>query len=296
MEIVRELLKTLTLMYVGITVASWIATRPKFVSILEKALRPVVGDGRLAGAAVLASFSTSVAVYAARNAVRSARDAVALLLLTAFPSALAASIQFYLPVVTPLVGLAGPITVGAALTSAAVVSIVGRMLDDNDTRSDPTLRPEVEGSPVKTATRIFVKVAPAVVVAMVGVWLAKKEGVLGYVENLIAPLVTWVGLPPAAGLVVIGCLANVAVGAALGADLMASGKLNVWEVAVALTLGRAVSLPRIHLQFVMPPSVTFLGRRGLIAVSVRIAAESGAAVAVALAMAGQILNHCFHRT
>ncbi len=296
MEIVRELLKTLTLMYVGITVASWVATRPKFVSILEKALRPVVGDGRLAGAAVLASFSTSVAVYAARNAVRSARDAVALLLLTAFPSALAASIQFYLPVVTPLVGLAGPITVGAALTSAAVVSIVGRMLDDNDTRSDPTLRPEVEESPVKTATRIFVKVAPAVVVAMVGVWLAKKEGVLGYVENLIAPLVTWVGLPPAAGLVVIGCLANVAVGAALGADLMASGKLNVWEVAVALTLGRAVSLPRIHLQFVMPPSVTFLGRRGLIAVSVRIAAESGAAVAVALAMAGQILNHCFHRT
>ncbi|NPB01914.1 MAG: hypothetical protein GXO28_03285 [Methanopyri archaeon] len=295
MEIVRELLKTLALMYVGITLASWVATRPKFVGVLERALKPVVGNGRLSGAAVLASFSTSVAVYAARNTVRSTKDAVALLLLAAFPSALAASIQFYLPVVTPLVGLAGPVTVGAALASAAVVSLMGRVLDDNDTGSDPTLRPEVEGSPVKTATGIFVKVAPAVTVAMIGVWIARKEGVLGYVENLVAPVVTWVGLPPAAGLVVVGCLANVAVGAALGADLMASGKLNVWEVAVALTLGRAVSLPRIHLQFVMPPSVTFLGRRGLIAVFVRIAAESGTAVAVALAMAGPILNHCLHR-
>ncbi len=291
MDVVRELFKTLALMYVGILVASWVATREGFTRILERILRPVLGDGRLAGAAVLASFSTSVAVYAARGYVETTKDAVTLLLLTAFPSALAASVQFYLPVVTPLVGLAGPITVGAALASAAVVSAVGRVLDREDGDLKGMAAGEVEGNPLETANRVFVRVAPAVVVAMLGVWWARREGFLGYVEGYVAPLVTWVGLPPAAGLIVVGCLANVAVGAALGADLMSSGKLNVWDVAVALTLGRAISLPRIHLQFVMPPAVTFLGEKGLVGVMVRIVAESGAAVAVALAMAGPILSH-----
>ncbi|WP_457620281.1 hypothetical protein [Methanopyrus sp.] len=281
---ILEMIRTLLCMYAGVLIASYLGSSEACTRPLLRALRPVVGSGLYSHAASLSVLSSSVALYAAQDKVNSTREAVGLLLLLAFPTSVAAALQFYLPVVVPAVGPAGLFMVGVSAVSALFTSAFGRVLlpdrEDGDGPSDITL----VRNPCRTAHRVFLRVGPAVALAMVAVKLGEGYGVTGWIERLLHPLTKFVGLPSDASLVVLGCLINVAVGAALGADLWASGRLRMEDLALALAFGRALSLPRIHLQFLFPPAVTFLGKKGLLGAIVRTLVETLANVLVVLAL------------
>ncbi|WP_456482164.1 nucleoside recognition domain-containing protein [Methanopyrus sp.] len=282
---VSEMIRTLLCMYVGVLVASYLGSFKACARSLLRVLKPVVGSGPYGRAASLSALSSSVALYAARDSVNSTREAVGLLLLLAFPTSMAAAFQFYLPVVVPAVGPAGLFMIGVSAVSALLTSALGRvLLPDRGNGWKPGEITFVR-DPWRTAHRVFFRVGPAVVLAMVAVKLGEGYGVMEWIKRILHPLTRSVGLPPDASLVVFGCLINVAVGAALGADLWTSGKLRAEDLAIALAFGRALSLPRIHLQFLLPPAVTFLGRRGLLGAAVRTLVETSANVLVVLALA-----------
>ncbi|WP_457614855.1 hypothetical protein [Methanopyrus sp.] len=279
-----EMIRTLLCMYVGILIASYLGSREACTRLLFRTLRPVVGSGPYGSAASLSVLSSSVALYAAQDKVNSTREAVGLLLLLAFPTSVAAALQFYLPVVVPTVGPAGLLMVGISTAGALITSALGRVLLPDHRDGDGLSEVTLVRHPWRTAHRVFLRVGPAVALAMVGIKLGEGYGVTGWIEGFLNPLTKSVGLPSGASLVVFGCLINVAVGAALGADLWASGRLGTEDLALALAFGRALSLPRIHLQFLFPPAVTFLGRKGLFSAVVRTLVETLANVLVVLAL------------
>ncbi|HII69847.1 hypothetical protein [Methanopyrus kandleri] len=281
---VLEMIRTLLCMYVGVLIASYLGSSEACTRSLLRVLKPVVGSGLYGHAASLSALSSSVALYAAQDKVNSTREAVGLLLLLAFPTSVATVLQFYLPVVVPAVGPAGLLMIGISVVGALLTSAFGRVLlpgrEDGDGPSKITL----VRNPWRTAHSVFLRVGPAVALAMVAVKLGEGYGVTEWVERFLHPLTRSVGLPSDASLVVFGCLINVAVGAALGADLWASGKLRMEDLALALAFGRALSLPRINLQFLFPPAVTFLGKKGLLGATVRTLVETLANISVVLAL------------
>ncbi|WP_456435041.1 hypothetical protein [Methanopyrus sp.] len=285
---ILEIIRTLLCMYMGILIASYLGSSEACARSLLRVLKPVVGSGPYGHAASLSVLSSSMALYAAQNNVNSIREAMGLLLLLAFPTSVAAALQFYLPVVIPTVGPAGLFMVCISAASALLTSILGHVLllerEDNGSVGKITLVRD----PWRTAHRVFFRVGPAVALAMVVVKLDEGYGVTEWIERSLQPLAKFVGLPSDASLVVFGCLINVAVGAALGADLRASGKLRMEDLALALAFGRALSLPRIHLQFLFPPAVTFLGRMGLLGATTRTLVETLVNVSVVLALAALI--------
>ncbi len=279
-----KLVETLATMYVGTLLASLVGSRPECVRTLIRPLKPLVGGGRLGRAAVLSVLSSSVAMYAARDSAKGLRDVSSFLLLLAFPASLAAAVQFYLPVVAPLVGPACLILVAISMVSALITSLIGRILSDDEGGGDAPRDLRLVRRPLRTANRVFLRVAPPVMAAVLAFHWCEREHLLDPLISRLAPLATSFNLPPAASLVVLGCLVNVAVGAAVGAELMERGKLDWWSVAMALSLGRALSLFRIHAQFLAPPALSFFGGLGAAGVALRTLVETGANVAVVWAL------------
>ncbi|MEO2241545.1 MAG: hypothetical protein ABGY09_05680 [Euryarchaeota archaeon] len=293
-----RLAEALASMYVGILLASVVGSRPRCVRAMVRPLRPLLGEDRMGRAAVLSVLSSSVAMYAARDAVQGVRDVVALLLLMAFPSSIAAAVQFYLPVVAPLVGPACPVLVAVSTTSALITTLIGRA--SRRTRGDG-LGP-VEGlrlvrEPVRTANRVFLRVGPPVVAVILLFHWCERSRLLDPLVLHLAPLVSWFHLPPASSLVILGCLANVSVGAVIGAELVDAGRLDWWDAALSLSLGRAVSLLRIHAQFLAPPAASFFGHAGIAGVAIRTLVESAvnAALVWVLSLATHPHPHCSPR-
>ncbi|WP_456486723.1 nucleoside recognition domain-containing protein [Candidatus Alkanophaga liquidiphilum] len=291
----KLLLKTLPFMLVGVILAEFIVA----LGVVEKLswlAKPITNFSHLreeCGVSFLLAFISPTAANAMladyyEKGFIEKRELFIAAMINSFP-AVVMHWRYLLPIVVPLLGIAGVIYFGmlmlVGLLKTTLLMLVGRFVLEgsgaspkSDARTGakrPTL-PEAFHKSLHSSKPVMKRIVAITVPTMFVVCLLIEVGAFDALSSLLSGVTSLLPVPPDALGVIAAHLGHHTAACTVASGLLAAGRLSVRDVVITLLFGNVLASITTALRFFAPHYVSIFGpREGLELMTVSTAIRDG---------------------
>ncbi len=275
-------IKTLLSITIGIIIAN-LLIEMKLNKYFEKILKPFIRFSKLRSEIWLGVFTRILSPYAGYEFLHrlyvkrkiNEREIIVITLITPFPYEVMRIVNYYFPIVIPLLGFSLGIKymilklISSFIQTSSALIYARLFIKDRELEKGGNIKLESYqeefqrkiSRALKNSFKTLKKIVPIFTATMIAVYVLDYTGAMKSISQISKPITDILSLPGESSIIIATQFINLFAGYALAGELFKKGTIGEKEALTTLAVGLMITLPRIFLQSTLPIVASLFNKR-----------------------------------